>query len=65
MSVEGDTNCTSSTQNGVKNSEKNHYIQYASNGFGFQSYGFYNANNGKIYIIEAYMNKISKIYVPS
>jgi hypothetical protein len=35
----------------IKNSEKNHYIQFASNGFGYQSYGFYKANNGKIYII--------------
>jgi hypothetical protein len=49
----------------IKNSEKNHYIQFASNAFGYQSYGFYKANNGKIYIIEAYMNEISKVYIPS
>ena len=49
----------------IKNSEKNHYIQFASNGYGCQSYGFYKANNGKIYIIEAYMNEITKVYIPS
>ena len=49
----------------IKNSEKNHYIQFASNGFGYQSYGFYKANNGKIYIIAAWMNEISKVYIPS
>jgi hypothetical protein len=49
----------------IKNSEKNNYIQFASNAFGFQSYGFYKANNGKIYIIRAYMNEISNVYIPS
>lgn len=49
----------------IKNSEKNHYIQFASNGFGYQSFGFYKANNGKIYIIQAYMNNITKVYIPS
>ena len=49
----------------IKNSEKNHYIQFASNGFGYQSYGFYKANNEKIYIIEAWMNNITKVYIPS
>jgi hypothetical protein len=49
----------------IKNSEKNHYIQFASNGYGCQSYGFYKANNGIIYIIEAYMNEITNVYIPS
>lgn len=49
----------------IKNSEKNHYIQFASNGSGYQSYGFYKANNEKIYIIEAWMNNITKVYIPS
>jgi hypothetical protein len=29
------------------------------------SYGFYKANNGKIYIIEAWDNNITKVYIPS
>jgi hypothetical protein len=49
----------------ITNSEKNHYIQFASNGYGMESYGFYKANNGKIYIIQAWVNEISKVYIPS
>ena len=26
------------------------------------SYGFYKANNGKIYIIEAFLNEINQVY---
>lgn len=51
--------------NFIKNSEKNYYIQFASNGAGMSSYGFYKANNEKIYIIEAWVNEIINIYVPS
>ena len=51
--------------NFIKNSEKNYYIQFASNGFGMSSYGFYKANNGKIYIIEAWVNQITRVYIPS
>jgi hypothetical protein len=49
----------------IKNSEKNYYLQFASNGAGMCSYGFYKANNGKIYIIEAWVNEITKVYIPS
>ena len=49
----------------INKSDKNYYIQVASNGGGFTSYGFYKTNNGKIYIIEAWMNKITKIYNPT
>ena len=49
----------------IKNSENNHYIQFASNGFGMSSYGFYKANNGEIYIIEAWVNEITRVYIPS
>ena len=51
--------------NMITNAEKNYYIQFASNGFGYQSYGFYKANDGEIYIIEAWMNEITKGYIPS
>ena len=43
----------------------NTYLQFASNAMGMRSYGYYKANNGKIYIIEAFMNEITDIYVPS
>ena len=49
----------------IKNSENNFYKQFASNGFGMSSYGFYKANNGNIYIIEAWVNELRKIYIPS
>ena len=49
----------------IKNSEKNYYIQFASDGAGMCSYGFYKANNGKIYIIQAWVNNITKVYIPS
>lgn len=29
------------------------------------SFGFYKASNGQIYIIEAWMNEIVKVYIPS
>jgi hypothetical protein len=49
----------------IKKSENNYYIQFASNGGGMSSYGFYKANNGGIYIIEAWANEITKVYIPS
>jgi hypothetical protein len=49
----------------IKNAEKNCYIQFASNGAGISSYGFYKANNGEIYIIEAWANEITRVYIPS
>lgn len=49
----------------INKSDKNFYIQFASNGAGYTSYGFYKANNGEIYIIEAWVNKIQKIYIPT
>lgn len=41
------------------------YRLFASNAYGMQSYGFYKANDGKIYIIDAWMNEIRRIYIPS
>lgn len=49
----------------INNSDKNYYLQFASNAGGFTSYGFYKANNGEIYIIEAWVNMITKVYIPS
>ena len=49
----------------IQKSNINDYYEFASNAFGMQSYGFYKANNGEIYIIEAFINEISKIYIPS
>jgi len=49
----------------ITNAEKNYYIQFASNAFGMCSYGFYKANNGEIYIIEAWVNEITKVFIPS
>lgn len=49
----------------IKNSEKNSYKYFASEGNGMTSYGFYKANNGQIYIIEAWMNDITNIYLVS
>ncbi len=43
----------------------NSYILFASNSYGYISYGFYKSNNNNIYIIEAYLNNISKVYVAS
>lgn len=43
----------------------NTYFQFASNAMGMQSYGYYKANNGRIYIIEAFINEIRKVYIPS
>jgi len=51
--------------NFIKNSEKNSYRQFASNAYGMSSFGFYKANNGQIYIIEAWINEIVKVYIPS
>lgn len=47
----------------IQDDEINSYHQFASNGYGMQSFGFYKANNGKIYIIDAFMNDIRKIYL--
>ena len=49
----------------INEADKNYYMQFASNASGFTSYGFYKANDGKIYIIEAYINEISRIYTPT
>lgn len=49
----------------IQNSKINSYFQFASNALGMTSYGFYKANNGQIYIIEAWINEIRKIYIPS
>ena len=47
----------------IQDDKINSYHQFASNGYGMQSFGFYKANNGKIYIIDAFMNDIRKIYL--
>ena len=49
----------------IQNSQKNSYRQFASNALGMSSYGFYKANNGQIYIIEAWINEIRNVYIPS
>jgi len=49
----------------IKNSEKNSYEYFASESNGMTSYGFYKANNGQIYIIEARMNDITSVYLAS
>lgn len=41
------------------------YILFASNAYGYTSYGFYKAKSGKIYIIQAYLNDILRVFVPS
>jgi hypothetical protein len=49
----------------MKEAYKNDYFLFASNSQGMTSYGFYKANNGDIYIIEAFVGEIQKIYIPS
>jgi len=48
----------------IKKSPINSYAYFASNAMGMISYGFYKANDGKIYIIVAFVNNITKIYLP-
>jgi len=47
----------------IQNDDKNSYYYFASNGGGMNSYGFYKANNGKIYIVDAFINDIRSIYM--
>lgn len=49
----------------IKNLPITSYILFGSNAFGMTSYGFYKTKDDKIYIIEAYINKISKYYNPN
>ena len=46
----------------IKKSPINSYLQIASNCMGMTTYGFYKANDEKIYIIVAFINEITKIY---
>ena len=46
----------------IQDDEINSYHQFASNANGTQSFGFYKANNGQFYIIEAFINDIRKVY---
>jgi hypothetical protein len=48
--------------NEIKTAPINSYELFASNGMGYQSYGFYKASNEKMYIIEASMESVSYIY---
>ncbi len=41
------------------------YCQFASNGYGFQSYGFYKAKDGNVYIIDSFTQDINAIYIPN
>ncbi len=41
------------------------YLLFASNAYGCTSYGFYKAKSGKIYIIQAYVNDIEHVFIPS
>lgn len=49
----------------IKNADINSYSQFASNACGLISYGFYKATNSKIYIIEAFLNEITYVYIAS
>ena len=40
------------------------YLRFAANGYGFQTYGFYKARDGKVYIVDTYLENIQKIFVP-
>lgn len=51
--------------NYIKNADVNSYSQFASNGCGMIQYGYYKAKNGKIYIIETFLNEIVQVYVAS
>jgi hypothetical protein len=47
----------------IQDDEINSYHQFASNGCGMHSFGFYKANNGKIYIIDGFLNEIRNVYI--
>jgi hypothetical protein len=46
----------------MKTAPINSYELFASNGMGYQSYGFYKASNEQIYIIEANLNTLAYVY---
>ena len=41
------------------------YVRFAANGYGYQSYGFYKAKNGNVYIIDTFMEDINGVYIPN
>lgn len=40
------------------------YCQFAANGMGYQSYGFYKSIDGNIYIVDTFLEEINNIYIP-
>lgn len=40
------------------------YMNFAYNAGGMQCYGFYKAKNGKVYIIDSFINNIRGIFIP-
>jgi hypothetical protein len=51
--------------NFIKNADINSYSEFAFNACGIISYGFYKANNRRIYIIESFLNEIIYVYIAS
>jgi hypothetical protein len=49
----------------IRSAEPNTYIQFASNAAGMTSYGFYKATNGQIYVVEAFVQVINRVYYPT
>ena len=49
----------------IRDDTINSYYQFAEYASGMKSYGLYKANNGEIYIIEAFLNEIEQIYTIS
>lgn len=40
------------------------YFRFAGNGYGYQSYGFYKAKNGNVYILDTSMEHINGVFIP-
>jgi len=49
----------------IQEAPETYYFQFASNAMGMSSFGFYKAKSGTIYIVEAFMNNIQHVCVPS
>lgn len=51
--------------NKIQKTPQTHYFQFASNAMGMTSYGFYKAKDNCVYIVEAFMNNITRVYTPT
>ena len=40
------------------------YFIFGGNAFGMQSYGLYKSREGKIYIIDSFMENIQRVFIP-